>query len=127
MRARGTNLSARRELVQADEHAVVSLLAEIGRAESALIERLQRTARINSALADRLDAAGKEISAGVEQVRTTTRQEILEQRFEIGSAAFFELVTRAIDTAVRNFDQVLRPEAGRLLEARLKTLAACRT
>ena len=122
LRARGTNLTARRELVQADEHAVVSLLAEIGRAESALSERLQRTARINSALADRLDAANKEISAGVEQVRTTTRQEILEKRFEIGSAAFFELVTRSIDTAVRNFDQVLRPEAGRLLEARLKTL-----
>ena len=55
-------------------------------------------------------------------MRTTTRQEILEQRFAIGSAAFFELVTRSIDTAVRNFDQVLRPEAGRLLEARLKTL-----
>ena len=37
LRARGTNLTARRALVQADEHAVVSLLAEIGRAESALI------------------------------------------------------------------------------------------
>jgi methyl-accepting chemotaxis protein len=122
LRARGTNLSARRELAQADEHAVVSLLAEISRAEVVLIERLQRTARINAALAEQLDAAGKEISAVVEQVRATTRQEILDQRFTIGSAAFFELATRAIDTAVRNFDQVLRPEAGRLLEARLQTL-----
>jgi methyl-accepting chemotaxis protein len=122
LRARGTNLSARRELAQADEHAVVSLLAEIGRAEAVLVERLQRTARINVALAEQLNAAGRDVSAVVEQVRVTTRQEILDQRFTIGSAAFFELVTRAIDTAVRNFDQVLRPEAGRLLEARLQTL-----
>ncbi len=122
LRARGTSLSARRELTQADEHAVVSLLAEIGRAEAALLERLQRTARINPALAERLGAAGTEISAAIDEVRGTTRQEILERRFAIGSAAFFDLVTRAIDTAVRNVDQVLRPEAGRLLEARKQLL-----
>jgi len=122
LRARGTNLSARRELSQSDEHAVVSLLAEIGRAEAALIQRLERTARNNAALAPRLDVVGKEVSAAVEQVRTATRQEILDQRFSMPSAAFFELVTRAIDTAVRNFNEVLRPETGRLLDARLADL-----
>ena len=65
---------------------------------------------------------GREISEGVARVREATGKELLDQRFGLSSAAFFELVTRAIDTAVRNFDQVLRPEAGRLLEARLKTL-----
>ncbi len=122
LRARGTNLSARRELSQADEYAVVSLLAEIGRAEAALLQRLERTARNNAGLAPRLEQAGKEISAAVEQVQSTTRQEILDQRFSIASGAFFELVTRAIDTAVRNFNEVLRPETGRLLDARLEGL-----
>ncbi|MDX9717594.1 MAG: methyl-accepting chemotaxis protein [Thauera sp.] len=122
LRARGTNIVARRELLRTDEYGVVSLLAEINRAESALLERLRRTARANAALSGRLGTMGQEISSAVAQVRTTAEQEVLDQRFTISSAAFFELVTGAIDTAVRNFDQVLRPETGRLLEARLSSL-----
>jgi len=100
LRARGTNIVARRELLRTDEYGVVSLLAEINRAESALLERLQRTARANAALSGRLGTMGQEISSAVAQVRTTAEQEVLDQRFTISSAAFFELVTGAIDTAV---------------------------
>ncbi|MGD9872008.1 MAG: methyl-accepting chemotaxis protein [Thauera sp.] len=117
--ARGTNIIARRELLRTDEYGVVSLLAEINRAESALLERLHRTARANTALAARLTTMEQEITAAVAQVREAAEREILEERFLMSSASFFELVTGAIDTAVRNFDQVLRPETGRLLEARL--------
>jgi methyl-accepting chemotaxis protein len=95
------------------------LLAEINRAESALLERLHRTARANTALAARLTTMEQEITAAVAQVREAAEREVLEERFLMSSASFFELVTGAIDTAVRNFDQVLRPETGRLLEARL--------
>jgi methyl-accepting chemotaxis protein len=119
LRARGTNIIARRELLRTDEYGVVSLLAEINRAESALLERLHRTARANTALAARLTTMEQEITAAVAQVREAAEREILEERFLMSSASFFELVTGAIDTAVRNFDQVLRPETGRLLEARL--------
>ena len=119
LRARGTNIIARRELLRTDEYGVVSLLAEISRAESALLERLHRTARANTALAARLTTMEQEITAAVAQVREAAEREILEERFLMSSASFFELVTGAIDTAVRNFDQVLRPETGRLLEARL--------
>ena len=119
LRARGTNIIARRELLRTDEYGVVSLLAEINRAESALLERLHRTARANTALAARLTTMEQEITAAVAQVREAAEREVLEERFLMSSASFFELVTGAIDTAVRNFDQVLRPETGRLLEARL--------
>ena len=122
LRARGTALSARRELSRSDEHALVALLAEIGRAESAVLERLRRTAAANASLAGSVDGMGREISEGVARVREATRQELLDQRFGLSSTAFFELVTGAIDTAVRNFDQVLRPEVGRLLGARLDKL-----
>ena len=122
LRARGTALSARRELARTDEHALVALLAEIGRAESAVLERLRRTAAANASLAGSVDGMGREISEGVARVREATRQELLDQRFGLSSTAFFELVTGAIDTAVRNFDQMLRPEVGRLLGARLDKL-----
>ena len=122
LRARGTNIIARRELLRADEYGVVSLLAEITRAESALLDRLHRTARANAALATRLGAMEKEISGAVAQVRQAAEAEVLDQRFAMSSASFFELVSGAIDVAVRNFDQVLRPETGRLLEARLASV-----
>jgi methyl-accepting chemotaxis protein len=123
LRARGTRISARRELSRTDEHAVVALLAEIGRAESTLLERLHRTAAANAMLASRIEGMGQEISAGVAEVRSATGRELLEQGFGLGSAAFFDLVTRSIDTAVRNFNQVLRPEVGRLLETRRQVLS----
>lgn len=123
LRARGTGISARRELPQGDEHAVVALLAEIARAESVLVERLRRTAAANSALAARVESMGREISASVAEVRNATVRELLEQGFALGSGEFFALVTRSIDTAVRNFDQVLRPEVGRLLEERQQALS----
>jgi methyl-accepting chemotaxis protein len=123
LRARGTRISARRELSRGDEHAIVALLAEIGRAESALLERLHRTTAANATLASRVEGMGREISAGVAEVRSTTVRELIDQGFGIGSAEFFDLVTRSIDTAVRNFNQVLRPEVGRLLEARRQALS----
>jgi len=86
LRARGTNIIARRELLRTDEYGVVSLLAEINRAESALLERLHRTARANTALAARLTTMEQEITAAVAQVREAAEREVLEERFLMSSA-----------------------------------------
>lgn len=124
LRARGTNIMARREVLRSDEHGVIALLAEIARTEENLSDRLKRAALANADIASALERMRGEISAAVGEVRTAVMRDIVEQNFTLTPPAYFDLVTVAIGTAVRNFDEVLRPQTGRLLQARLDQLSS---
>ncbi|ENO84385.1 methyl-accepting chemotaxis protein [Thauera linaloolentis] len=123
LRARGTNIVARHELLRGDEHGVIALLAEIDRTEADLIDRLARAGKANAGLAGALERMSGEIATAVGEVRTAAMRDIVDQQFTLAAPAYFELVTRAIDTAVRNFDEILRPQTGLLLQDRLDRLS----
>ena len=123
LRARGTNIIARREVLRADEHGVVALLAEIARTEATLLESLERAGKANAGIAGALERSRTEIAAAVASVRQAVTRDILEQQFTLAPPAYFDLTTQAISTAVRNFDEVLRPQTGQLLQQRLDELS----
>ncbi|WP_341645162.1 methyl-accepting chemotaxis protein [Thauera sp. SDU_THAU2] len=123
LRARGTNIVARHELTRSDEHGVVALLAEIGRSEADLLERLGRAGKANAGLAGGLERMRSEITTAVSGVRTAVMRDIVDQQFTLSAPAYFALVTEAINVAVRNFNEVLRPQTGKLLHERLDRLA----
>lgn len=123
LRARGTNIIARREVLRADEHGVVALLAEIARTEATLLESLERAGKANAGMAAALERSRTEIAAAIANVRQAVTRDILEQQFTLAAPVYFDLTTQAITTAVRNFDEVLRPQTGQLLQQRLDLLS----
>ncbi|MDY0047857.1 MAG: nitrate- and nitrite sensing domain-containing protein, partial [Thauera propionica] len=123
IRGRGTNIIARREVLRGDEHAMVALLADIARTEATLLESLERAGKANTAIGGALERSRTEIAAAVASVRQAATRDILEQQFTLAPPAYFELGTQAISTTVRNFDEVLRPQTGQLLQQRLDELS----
>ncbi len=123
LRARGTNIVARRELLRNDEHAVVGLLAGISRAEDMLHVSLVRAGKTNAQLGASLERTRSEVSSAIAEVRKAVSRDILEQQFTLTPAAYYELLTGTIGTAVRNIEEVLLPDARRLLEQRLHALS----
>ncbi|WP_341649578.1 hypothetical protein [Thauera humireducens] len=81
LRARGTNIIARREVLRADEHGVVALLAEIARTEATLLESLERAGKANAGMAAALERSRTEIAAAIANVRQAVTRDILEQQF----------------------------------------------
>ncbi|MDO9598036.1 MAG: methyl-accepting chemotaxis protein [Azoarcus sp.] len=122
LRGRATGILARAELSTADEHAIVSQLAELGMTQAQLTDRLGRAARDNESLRGPLGVALAEIDAGVGRFRDTARKEVLDKHFAIAPAAFFELGTVAIDVVLKHYRESVRSSARRLLDARLDAL-----
>ncbi|MDY0073313.1 MAG: methyl-accepting chemotaxis protein [Thauera sp.] len=119
LRARGTNIIARQQLQRSDERDVVALLAEVAYAQDQLSNNLQRAGRAESSLAGIISELEQSIVDAVAKVRTAAEEEVLSASFRLAPSAYFDLVTRSIDSIVARFNEVLRPHTGRLLEERL--------
>ena len=124
LRGRATGIIARGELSKADEHAIVAQLAELALTEAQMRDRFKRAQESNGELRAPLTAALADIDAAVRKLRDMAREEVLEQRFAVRPAAFFEVGTAAIDAVIKHRNEVVRPSAERLLLQRLDGLRA---
>lgn len=119
LRGRATGIIARGELATADEHAIVSQLAELAMTQAQLKDRLGRAAQANATLQAPLTSAIAEIDAGIARLRDAARSEVLGSAFTIAPAAFFDIGTAAIDVVLKHYRDTVRPSAQRLLAERM--------
>jgi methyl-accepting chemotaxis protein len=122
LRGKGTGLLAAGDLTEADSIALAEQLGALSGTLGLFQSSLLQAANANQAMHADLMGARTDVADAVEKLRHAAAEQLLGRAFQMNPAEFFALGTAAIDTVLRERERLIRPEAGRLLDARLASL-----
>jgi methyl-accepting chemotaxis protein len=119
LRASGTGILSKKQIVQQQQLEMTSLLAELNTAVNVLRLNLDKTSHYNPAMKSALDGAAKEMNDAAGQVSKVVVEDIFLGTFTTPAADYFAMTTVAIDKGYKQMFDNLLPSLEQLLNQRI--------
>lgn len=119
LRASGTGVLTRKQILQQQQVDMTSLLAELSTSVKALRLNLEKTSRYNPAMKVALDGATKDMVDATEQVSKIVVEDIFMGTFATPAGDYFALTTASIDKGYKQMFEVLLPSLEQLVQRRI--------
>ncbi|HEX5801885.1 MAG TPA: methyl-accepting chemotaxis protein [Azospira sp.] len=122
MRARGTGILTKKQMVHAQQTEMNALMAELNGALKALRLNLEKTAHFNPSQKAALMQATKDYLESSEQISKVIVEDMMLGTFSMEPKDWFELTTQAIDKGYKQMFETMLPTLEGLLQRRIERL-----
>jgi methyl-accepting chemotaxis protein len=122
MRARGTGILTKKQMVDQQKIEMSALMAELNGAQKTLAINLQKTARYNPDLKTSLDSTARDFSESSAQVSKLIVEDMMGGVFATVPKDYFDLTTRAIDQGYKQMFDTMLPALEKLINRRIANL-----
>jgi methyl-accepting chemotaxis protein len=119
LRASGTGVLTKKQIVQQQQVDMTSLLAELRTSVKALRLNLEKTSRYNPAMKPALDGATRDMVEASDQVSKIVVEDLFMGTFATPASDYFALTTAAIDKGYKQMFEVLLPSLEQLVQRRI--------
>ena len=119
LRASGTGILTKKQIVQQQQVDMTSLLSELNAAVKALRLNLDKTSRYNPAMKGALDGAAKELVVAAEQISKIVVEDMFMGTFATPAPEYFAMTTAAIDKGYKQMFDTLLPSLEQLVQRRI--------
>jgi methyl-accepting chemotaxis protein len=120
LRAAGTGILTKKQILQQQQVDMSSLLAELNSAVKVLRLNLEKTSRYNPAMKVGLDSAAKDMSDAAAQVSKIVVEDIFLGTFATPAGEYFAMTTAAIDKGYKQMYDTLLPSLEQLVQRRIE-------
>jgi len=120
LRAMGTGVLSKKQLLQQQQVDMTALLAELRSAVTALGYNVEKTARYNPGMKAALDITAREMRENTEKLSTLIVEDIFIGTFATEPAAYFAMTTEAIDKGYAQMFETLYPALETLVARRVE-------
>ncbi len=122
MRAKGTGILTKKQMVHEQQVEMNTLMAELNGALKTLKINLEKTANFNPDLKAALDQATKDYVGSSEQIGKVIVEDMLLGAFTMEPKDWFELTTVAIDKGYKQMFETMLPTLETLIQRRIDRL-----
>jgi methyl-accepting chemotaxis protein len=119
LRASGTGVLTKKQILQQQQVDMSSLLAELNTAVKTLRLNLDKTTRYNPGMKAALDGAAKDMSDATQQVTKVIIEDMFIGAFTMSGADYFAMTTAAIDKGYKQMFETLMPSLEQLIQQRI--------
>jgi len=119
LRARGTGILAKKQILQQQQVDMTAQLAELNSAVKALRQNLDKTSRYNPGMKAALDGAAQGMVEATAQVSKLIIEDIFIGAFLTEPAEYFAMTTTAIDKGYKQMFETLFPSLEQLVHRRI--------